>query len=63
MVHVVLLVKRGALMHNYFRIRGVATDLPYGWIDKCLDFCDYFLRGIVEYQQLITQNPIFFGTI
>uniref|UniRef100_A0ACD6AMB5 Uncharacterized protein n=1 Tax=Avena sativa TaxID=4498 RepID=A0ACD6AMB5_AVESA len=47
------------MMHNYFRIGGVAADLPYGWIDKCLDFCDYFLRGVVEYQQLITQNPIF----
>ncbi|KAK4552746.1 hypothetical protein RGQ29_033127 [Quercus rubra] len=33
------------MMHNYFRIGGVAADLPYGWIDKCLDFCDYFLTG------------------
>ncbi|KAH1114269.1 hypothetical protein J1N35_007647 [Gossypium stocksii] len=47
------------MMHNYFRIGGVAADLPYGWIDKCLDFCDYFLTGIVEYQKLITRNPIF----
>ncbi|KAF8686995.1 hypothetical protein HU200_043274 [Digitaria exilis] len=47
------------MMHNYFRIGGVAADLPYGWMDKCLDFCDYFLREVVEYQQLITQNPIF----
>ncbi|CAH2052024.1 unnamed protein product [Thlaspi arvense] len=30
-------------MHNFFRIGGIAADLPYGWIDKCLDFCDYFL--------------------
>ncbi|KAL5647012.1 hypothetical protein ACJX0J_003770 [Zea mays] len=33
------------MMHNYFRIGGVAADLPYGWMDKCLDFCDYFLQG------------------
>jgi NAD(P)H-quinone oxidoreductase subunit H len=47
------------MMHNYFRIGGVAADLPYGWMDKFLDFCDYFLQGVVEYQELITQNPIF----
>ncbi|KAL5554613.1 hypothetical protein UlMin_042014 [Ulmus minor] len=47
------------MMHNYFRIGGVATDLPHGWIDKCLDFCDYFLTGVTEYQKLITRNPIF----
>ncbi|KAK8359235.1 hypothetical protein V6Z12_A04G081300 [Gossypium hirsutum] len=47
------------MMHNYFHIGGVAADLPYGWLDKCLDFCDYFLTGIVEYQKLIMRNPIF----
>jgi NAD(P)H-quinone oxidoreductase subunit H len=47
------------MMHNYFRIGGVAADLPYGWIDKCLDFCDYFLPKINEYEKLITNNPIF----
>ncbi|KAM6599478.1 hypothetical protein CsatA_019087 [Cannabis sativa] len=47
------------MMHNYFRIGGVAADLPHGWIDKCLDFCDYFLTGVTEYQKLITRNPIF----
>ena len=26
-------------------------------IYKCLDFCDYFLAGIIEYQMLITRNP------
>lgn len=47
------------MMHNYFRIGGVAVDLPYGWIDKCLDFCDYFFPKIDEYEKLITNNPIF----
>lgn len=47
------------MMHNYFRIGGVAVDLPYGWIDKCLDFCDYFLPKVAEYERLITHNPIF----
>ncbi len=45
--------------NNYFRIGGVAADLPYGWIDKCLDFCDYFLPKVDEYEKLITNNPIF----
>lgn len=47
------------MMHNYFRVGGVAVDLPYGWIDKCLDFCDYFIPKIDEYEKLITRNPIF----
>nr|QYB21149.1 NADH-plastoquinone oxidoreductase subunit 7 [Austrotaxus spicata] len=47
------------MMHNYFRIGGVAVDLPYGWIDKCLDFCYYFFPKVTEYERLITHNPIF----
>lgn len=45
--------------NNYFRIGGVAADLPYGWVDKCEDFCDYFTPKIDEYERLITNNPIF----
>ncbi|MEA5594164.1 NAD(P)H-quinone oxidoreductase subunit H [Rivularia sp. UHCC 0363] len=45
--------------HNYFRIGGVAVDLPYGWVSKCQEFCDYFLPKIDEYERLITNNPIF----
>ncbi len=45
--------------NNYFRIGGVAVDLPYGWIDKCEDFCDYFDPTVDEYEKLITNNPIF----
>jgi NAD(P)H-quinone oxidoreductase subunit H len=45
--------------NNYFRIGGVAVDLPYGWVSKCKEFCDYFLPKIDEYEKLITNNPIF----
>ncbi len=45
--------------NNYFRVGGVAVDLPYGWLDKCQDFCDYFEPKIDEYERLITNNPIF----
>ncbi len=45
--------------NNYFRIGGVAADLTYGWIDKCQDFCHYFLPKVDEYERLITDNPIF----
>jgi NAD(P)H-quinone oxidoreductase subunit H len=47
------------MMHNYFRVGGVATDLPYGWFEKALQFCDYFETKVDEYEQLITRNPIF----
>ncbi|MBW4692832.1 MAG: NAD(P)H-quinone oxidoreductase subunit H [Lyngbya sp. HA4199-MV5] len=45
--------------HNYFRIGGVAADVPYGWIDKCSDFCTYMMPVVDEYERLITNNPIF----
>jgi NAD(P)H-quinone oxidoreductase subunit H len=45
--------------NNYFRVGGVAADLPYGWLDKCQDFCDYFVTKVEEYERLITNNPIF----
>ncbi|MEL7316423.1 MAG: NAD(P)H-quinone oxidoreductase subunit H [Cyanobacteria bacterium J06559_3] len=45
--------------NNYFRVGGVAADLPYGWLSKCQDFCDYFATKIDEYERLISANPIF----
>ena len=45
--------------NNFFRIGGVACDLPYGWLEKCIDFCDWFGPKIDEYEKLITNNPIF----
>ncbi|MBE9052518.1 NAD(P)H-quinone oxidoreductase subunit H [Nostocales cyanobacterium LEGE 11386] len=45
--------------NNYFRVGGIAVDLPYGWVTKCQEFCDYFPGKIDEYERLVTDNPIF----
>jgi NAD(P)H-quinone oxidoreductase subunit H len=45
--------------NNYFRPGGVVADLPYGWVDKCEDFCTYMMPVLDEYEKLITNNPIF----
>ncbi|MBE9033535.1 NAD(P)H-quinone oxidoreductase subunit H [filamentous cyanobacterium LEGE 11480] len=44
--------------NNYFRVGGVAADVPYGWIDKCIDYCNYLPEKIDEYEKLLNNNPI-----
>ena len=45
--------------HNYIRPGGVAADLPDGWEDDVLDLCDLVEEGVSEYDELLTDNPIF----
>jgi NADH-quinone oxidoreductase subunit D len=44
--------------HNYIRVGGVAADLPGGWEQRVLDVCDLVDEGVAEYDELLTQNPI-----
>jgi len=44
--------------HNYIRVGGVAADLPDGWEQRVLDVCDVVAAGVAEYDELLTQNPI-----
>jgi NADH-quinone oxidoreductase subunit D len=44
--------------HNYIRPGGVAADLPDGWREDVLGLCKCVERGIGEYDQLLTENPI-----
>jgi NADH-quinone oxidoreductase subunit D len=44
--------------HNYIRPGGVAADLPDGWEDETLEVCDTVERGVGEYDELLTENPI-----
>jgi NADH-quinone oxidoreductase subunit D len=44
--------------HNYIRPGGVAADLHDGWDIDVLDLCDLVEEGVREYDELLTQNPI-----
>jgi NADH-quinone oxidoreductase subunit C/D len=50
----------GGRMHpSWFRIGGVAHDLPKGWDKMILDFLDYFPKSIKEFEREIIRNRIF----
>ena len=50
----------GARMHpGWFRIGGVAQDLPSGWGKMIRDFLDYLPPRLVEYDKEVMQNSIF----
>jgi len=49
----------GARMHpNWFRIGGVAQDLPEGWKDLVEDFLRYLPGRLREYDQMVMRNRI-----
>jgi NADH-quinone oxidoreductase subunit D len=45
--------------HNYIRTGGVAADLPDGWEDDVERLLELIPRGIADYEDLLTGNPIF----
>src|SRR5262249_12116144 len=52
----------GAAMHpSWFRIGGVAADLPEGWDGMVRDFIRYLPPRLAEYDREILRNRIFQG--
>ena len=50
----------GARMHpNWFRIGGVAQDLPKGWDGLIREFLKYFPPRLAEYDKEVMQNRMF----
>jgi NADH-quinone oxidoreductase subunit D len=44
--------------HNYIRPGGIAADLPPGWEDAVLSTLETVEAGVREYDELLTENPI-----
>ncbi len=51
------------MFDSYFRVGGLALEVPIGFFERCKSFIDRFPAKIDEYEDLLTGNPIFLRRI
>ncbi len=58
LMHIFENVSGQRMMTSYFRIGGLALQPPLGWLKLVERFVNKFPQHIEEYEELLTQNPI-----
>ena len=48
---------------SYFRVGGLAMDIPAGFLERCRKFVDEMPAHVDEYESLLTQNPIWIARL
>jgi NADH-quinone oxidoreductase subunit D len=48
---------------SYFRVGGLAMDIPDGLLERCRKFVDEMPAHIDEYENLLTKNPIWLARL